>query len=856
MPYLIGLFEEPAASADVIGNKAAGLNELHRAGFRVPRGLCVTTAAYRAWREAGAISAVLREQIVTAFRQLSAPVAVRSSSPAEDRADASFAGQYVTVLGVRTENELIDALEQCFRSASSSASSTYRRDQGAEADVDMAVLIQELVPASAAGVLFTMNPITDRVDQVVVNANFGLGESVVSGTAEPDTFILDKRSGAQIEARLGSKRIATRQQKSGVAHEPLDEKSRAAYSLSAPQLQQLAQAARKLEQRYDFPIDAEWAFEGDVLHLLQARPVTTGAAAYFTDQLDDWARERDLLDDANAVWARGSVLSGLQVSPLYYSEMSAFFADMFARIARLYGAPPGQRKIFRYIDGFTYTDATFFSTADPTGTVTPASFLSPAWRANFSIGLRHPRSLAFWANIDYYYDKWNNEWWPGVEARRPDLRSADPAAIREFIEYIEVQRRERSIVAGLAVGYAPHFLNLLAHYVEKWAPDASSDTIGVLTSGLPDSLTHAENVDLWELAQSARTSPEVVAALLAGEFESLPGRSGGKQFLERVDAFRRKRPHRGCSDRDIYQSRWGDDRGSLLKQAALMLGLGDAANPGIAHARTAARRKQVEADVLAKVDKGLFGSLKRRIFEWVLRSTQRYVMHRDNQRHTFEPYFFELRCAYRAIGARFVAQGLLTQPDDVFFLGKNEIYACIDGKLPGVHLRTRAAWRREWWHRVTRKEPPAFMQGNQVYQPEAAGAAVDSDLTGAPGAPGIVTGPVRLIASLHELNRVQPGDILVTHAIDPAWTPVFGTIGGVISVEGGMLAHAAVLGREYGLPVVVGAAGATTRLQDGDMVKINGTSGAIWIERKAEPDSAQSDSTQVDSMNDELQGEK
>lgn len=830
MSYLIGLFDEPAGSPEVIGNKAASLVELHRAGFSVPRGLCVTTTAYRAWHAAGSLTAALREQVLSAFQQMRKPVAVRSSSPAEDRADASFAGQYLTVLGVQTEMELLDALERCFKSAASTASSTYRRDQGAEADVDMAVLIQELVPATAAGVLFTMNPVTQRADQVVVNANFGLGESVVSGTAEPDTFILDKRTGAQIEARLGSKRTATRMGTAGVSHEAVDANAQTTYSLTPGQLAQLAEAARALEARYDFPVDAEWAFEGDKLHLLQARPVTTGAAAYFTDQLDYWARERKLVDPPRSVWARGSVLSGLPVSPLYYSEMSAFFADMFKDIAALYGAPENPRKIFRYIDGFTYTDAQFSSTADPTGTVTPASLFSPAWRSNFKLGLRHPRSLAFWSNIDYYFGKWHGEWWPGVESRRPDLKRAEPAAIRDFIEYIEVQRRERSIVAGLAVGYAPHFLNLLAHYLQKWAPEAGSDTIGILTSGLPDSWTHAENIDLWNLAQSARTSQPVVDALLGGDFASLPARRGGPDFLERVDAFRRRRPHRGCSDRDIFQSRWGDDRTSVLKQAALMLGLGDAANPELAHKRTATRRAELEKQILKSVARGPFGSIRRRIFEKVLRSTQRYVMHRDNQRHTFEPYFFELRCAYRAIGARLAQKGFVSEADDIFFLGKNEIYDYIDGRLPGATLRNRAAWRKQWWHRVSKQEPPAFMQDNQVYQPDEAGAAGEGDLVGAPGAPGIVTGPVRLIASLQELNRVQPGDILVTHAIDPAWTPVFGTIGGVISVEGGMLAHAAVLGREYGLPVVVGAAGATTRLKDGDIVKINGTSGAIWIE--------------------------
>lgn len=830
MPHAVDLFEAPQGSAQLIGNKAASLVELHRAGFSVPNGVCITTAAYREWRGGRGMSASLREELLAAFSRLKAPVAVRSSSPAEDREDASFAGQYATVLGVRTQDELIDALERCWRSASSAASLAYRRDQSAEVDVEMAVLIQELVPATSAGVMFTMNPVTDRVDQVVINSNFGLGESVVSGQAEPDTFVLDKASGKKTEARLGTKRVWTQQQAHGVAQVALEPSRQQSFSLNDSQLRQLADVARRLEARYDCPMDAEWAFVGDTVHMLQARPVTTGLAAYFTHSLDHWARERGMGDDPKAIWARGSVLSGLPISPLYYSEMSAFFADMFPEIARLHRAPPSRDKIFRYYNGFTYTHTSFSSRADPPGTVVqPESPLGPAWRSNLRIALRHPASLAFWINIDYYNRKWKNEWWPGLHAHRPDLSVATPAQIRDFIEYIEKQRRVRSIVAGLAVGYAPNFLGLLVYLLKRWTPTAPDDTLGVLTSGLPDSLTHEENVDLWSLSQSAARRPAVRAAIVSGRFDTLAAQPGGADFLNEVDAFCKHRAHRGSSDRDIFQSRWGDDRESLLKQVAVMLGLGADADPRAAHARAAARRKVREREILAQIGRGPFGFHRGWIFKRVLRVTQRYTIHRDNQRHTFEPYFLELRRAYRAIGTLLVKQGVLEQRDDIFFLGKNEIYDHIDGELSDAGLRRRASWRRDWWYRVSRKEPPAFLQGNQPYEPDTPKASVDADLMGSGGAPGVVTGPVRLIASLQQLNLIRPGEILVTHAIDPAWTPVFGTIGGVISVEGGMLAHAAVLGREYGLPVVVGVAHATSMLKDGDIVSINGTTGAVSI---------------------------
>lgn len=834
VPLIISLWEADPSRSAAIGNKAAGLAELHRAGLRVPKGFCITTDVHAFWRTHHALSDDIHTQLRAAYAALTPPVAVRSSSPAEDRADASFAGQYQTILGVRTEEEFFAALESCWRSAASDAARAYRKDQtddkdqGDNAAVEMAVLVQELVPATAAGVLFTLHPVTERVDQLVVNANYGLGESVVSGRAEPDTFVLEKSTGKIVEKRLGAKRTICRLADRGVEEVPLAAECQNSFSLDEGQLLVLAEAARKLETHFDMPMDVEWAFVDSTLHMLQARPVTTGAEAYYTDLLDDWARARGLEFDPEAVWARGSPLSGLPLSPLYYSEMAAFFSDMFPRVAALHGAQPGKRKSFRYFRGFSYSDVTFSSTADPSGTIKPAGFFSPSWRANIRLGLRYPATLAFWCNINAYYRKWNTEWFPGIEANRPDYATADAAAIQRFIEYIEAQRRERSIFAALGVAYASDYLALLAHLLAKWAPGLPDDTLGILTSGVSNSLTHDENVEMTALADAAHVLPSVREAILAQRYHALEESADGRAFLARLDAFRERRPHRGCPDRDTLHPRWGDSRDILLNQVHAMLSLGQKADPQAAHVRTAARRQTREKEVLRAVQQRPFGFFRAAVMRRVMRQAQRYWIQRDNQRHSFDRYFFELRQAYRALGARLAARGTLAAEDHVFFAAKTELYDCLAGRLPEMRLRARAQWRHDWWHRMKALEPPPFLKGNQPYRPgEASGAARAGDLGGVGGAPGIAKGQVRLIRSMSELGSVEQGDILVTHAIDPAWTPVFGIIGGVISEEGGILSHATVLGREYGLPVVIGASGAASKLKNGDWVEVNGTSGTV-----------------------------
>jgi pyruvate,water dikinase len=834
MTDIIFLSEAHSAMADRIGNKAASLAELRQAGLDVPEGFCVPVELYRDWRVSGAVSEAARAAILAGFARLRPPVAVRSSSPAEDRADASFAGQYDTVLGVRTPEQLIDAVVRCWTSAFSTAATAYRIEHGTPIDAAMAVLVQELVPATAAGVLFTMHPVTDRTDQAVVNANYGLGDSVVSGRAEPDTYVLDKASGTVVEQRIGSKKIITTLVEVGVADVPTPAEQQGRPSLSLTQLRQLADVAAKLEAHYDQPIDAEWAFEGDTLRMLQARPITTGAQAFYTRFLDSWARDRGLLDDPETVWVRGSPISSLPTSPLYYSEMAALFSDMFPSVAALHGAKAPKRKEFRYFNGFTYTNRAFSSTADPAGTVQPIGLTSPAWRSNLKLGIKHPRTLAVWSNIDRYYRNWRERWGPELDAHRPDYATAKPSEIRAFIERVERQRRARSLYAACGVGYASDLLGLTQYLLQRWAPGASEDAVGLLTSGVEGSLTHEENMEVWRLAETARAVPGICALLEAGDWEAVEHHPDAGHFLEKVDRLRAVRPHRGCSDRDLYQERWGDTRRALLEQIGNMVRLGPSADPDAAHHRAAARRKSLESELIGRIGRGPLGPMRKRVFGRVLRATQRYWIHRDNQRHTFDRYFYELRRAYRGIGQRLAEAGTLDEADAVFFVGKQEIYDHIDGRLTADRLRRRAEWRRDWWQTATAKEPPSLLKENQPYDQRMA-APGDSDLAGTGGAPGIVTGPVRHVRTMQDLRDVEPGDIVVTQAIDPAWTPVFGIVGGVISEEGGMLSHATVLGREYGLPVVIGAIGAAGLLAPGEIVTVNGSAGTVRREPVPEP---------------------
>jgi pyruvate,water dikinase len=815
------------------GGKAASLGELTRAGMLVPPGFCLTTAAYQQRPDDGGASPYVRQELEAALAELRVRAAsvglegvrfaVRSSATAEDLADASFAGIYKTFLGLSTDSEVAEAVEACWRSASSPEALTYLQERFEGATAEMAVVVQALVPSEAAGVMFTAHPVTAELDKAVVNASWGLGESVVASLVTGDTWTLAKEPFAVLERHVGDKPT----QITGEGSVQVGERLRLVRSLDDSQLRQLAEVALKLERHYAFPQDVEFAFAADRLYVLQSRRISTLQEDYYTAELHRWARDIGLSSDPDTLWARGTPLSALPVSPLYFSEMSKFFTDMFGELARLKGVEPAKRQDFRYYRGWSYINTAFGSEMQPQ---TPGLLRFRRWWPEARLQATHPRTLSIWFAADHYYSQRDDVWLPEIERRRPDLATASPEQVIDFIEFIEKQRRERSIIAATAVGHGGTLISWLTTALKRWADDPEASLLADLTSGLPGSETHDENVGVWRLAQEAAASSDVSAAVSDGRFDELDRSEAGRHFLKSVQEFAAARPHRGTSDRDILQPRWGDDPEMLLAQVRVFVRGAFVEDPQTAHARAAERRREATRRAEDAIGRGALGPARLVAFRRLLALTQKYWVYRDNQRHSFDHYFYNLRCAYRALGARLVGRGVLPEADDVFFLSKEEICDLFAGKLPRREGRQRAAWRKRAWPKWSAEEPPPLLRGDEAVETGAPGAAPDGALQGVGGSSGRVTGTARVVPNISGLVDVAAGEILVTHAIDPAWTPVFSLLGGVVSEEGGMLSHATVLAREYGVPAVIGLQGATRLIKSGQRVTIDGLRGTVIIE--------------------------
>lgn len=299
--------ERQSRDVSLVGGKAASLSRLAER-YRVPPAFCLTTSAYEAWSRVARpahpqapprLPWALREGLLRAHGELARRcgadplrVAVRSSAVDEDGSEASFAGQHETYLNVVGADAVAEALVRCWDSGRSHRALAYRHGSGLDGErIALAVLVQQLVPADASAVVFSADPVNGRRDQVLIDASFGLGESIVGGTVTPDAYRVDKATGAVVERSIGSKERMHVAVPGGTRDVPVPRPMRAQPALTDEQCAACATLATALEGELNRPVDLECAFHGGELYLLQCRPITRMPADPAEEPVRDHERD-------------------------------------------------------------------------------------------------------------------------------------------------------------------------------------------------------------------------------------------------------------------------------------------------------------------------------------------------------------------------------------------------------------------------------------------------------------------------------------------------------------------------------------------------------------------------------------
>ncbi len=837
------LVGEPSELLPRIGGKAVGLLELRRHQLAVPAFFVVETTAFT---PDGPPPESLRAEVERGLEALGgaeARLAVRSSGVGEDSATASFAGQLESFLGVQGLDEVMQSLRRCWRSAGSDRVVAYRELHGLDSS-PVAVVVQQMVEPEAAGVLFTRDP--DEPEVALVSASWGLGEGVVQGTVNCDTWRVGPKG---VETLVEDKPECLVLGASGPEVRPVPEERRSLPCMSPDLVQELVRTGRRLEEALECPQDIEFAVVGGELVYLQARPITVPIPQ----------GRRLLWDNSNIVES----FSG-PTTPMTYSFANRAYTiiyQLFCSVMGVVGETIRRHegtfhRMIGLVRGRVYYNLNAWYMV---------LTLLPGFRFNRSFMEQMMGVAEVASDEDALQDsKLRRALVHGPRAAVMALKlvwrlvrlDKDIARFRRTFDAAYREHRSKDLDALEPFELLDTYHDLERRLLWAWTPPIVNDFFVMIAYGVLRAwcrkLTGEEGTNLHnELLAGEGGLESTEPTLEALRIADLVLREPGLLALfrsEREDTvvLETARDWKWFSNRiDAYLDRFGDRCVDELKLevpslrqrpeflvAALRNYTRDGATPIDVDAfGVEERRMRSAAEVRVW---GLVSGWRERVFQRVLDQARLRVKERENLRFARTRIFGLVRDLVRAMGLRMVEAGVLDARKDVFYLTMEECLAWIRGTAVTTDLRGLVALRRAEFASFEEQPVPTerFHTWGAVYahnrfrgRPVATGP-VDGVLTGIPCCPGVVEGPVRVLEDPAAGGRLC-GEILVAERTDPGWVPLYPSVSGILVERGSVLSHSAVVARELGIPTVVGLRGLTAMLADGDWVRMDGGAGTV-----------------------------
>jgi pyruvate,water dikinase len=770
------------------GGKALGLARLRAMQLPVPAGFVIRNA------RVGESPPDLERHYMALG---GGKVAVRSSALGEDGSDASFAGQYDTVLNVQGLVQLQRAIDDCASSVAAQRARQYQQDQAGGDQLVMNVVVQRMVDARVAGVVFTADPVSARRDLLVIDAVAGLGEALVSGEATPDHYAVDARGRVLRRQLVGDSAL-----------------------LTDVEIAAIASQARSAAGREGCPLDLEWAIDRDgSLFWLQARPVTTlpgdpnefdtrlprpddvltisnvsemmpGAVCPLTGSFTGWGIDYGLQFMQVAVGARPRIESDWQVTAQAYGHLFLNLTGNVVMSAAVLGSSADQTA--QTLCGRIVPELKEFPPLPfPRRLLNTVKLLRFALTAPGVVdrfgeelaqfGIAHQSdSAAMWAELES--KSWFFEHCMAVHIQSSALSGFLCAVVENMVS------GKSSNSTGEDQGEAVRLLSG-ASGVESALMLEQLDTLLDHIASHPEAGSAFQRATAEQALQWLRATPP-----LAGEFADFMASHG----------------HRGYRELCMRDPSWGDDPAPLIQsmQAAV-------------HARlaTGGHRHLHAVDIdWSALDRGL---------RWILPRAHNAIRRREHTKSQLVQVGHHFKLAFRHLGQLLVGEGSLPDADLVYFFSFDELPAFIAS--PSAAAVSRARARRDALPFQQRFEFPEISVGMpQPLEPREVDMA-DGILHGRPASSGVVEGIVRVAHTLAEAAQLQPGEILVTPITDIGWTPYFSMIGGLVTDLGSAVSHGAVIAREYGLPCVVNTRQGTRFLRTGDRVRLDGGSGRVAL---------------------------
>lgn len=764
--------------------------------------------------------------------------AVRSSSPAEDLEGSSFAGGYETVLGVKKDN-FLDAVRIAFSSSLDYRVLAYKNQHGFDIhDPRIAVVVQKQIASTASGVAFSINPLTNDYDEAVFNANFGLGESVVSGVCTPDTIVVDKVAMRVRERVLGAKEERIMLNAEGGTTTISDDDAAKEFAVSDGHVLSLTRYIKTLEEVFRKPVDVEWALEGDNEYILQARPVTsflplppsvvtppghkrrlywdvslsvqafekpmsTMATSVIRKMLSEWPRRLIGIEYANPDLNRGIVAAtDGRIYAIISHLMSVFGKEKIVSLLQVVDPIAAQ--------ALDEIDIGIYSNRSPWIYLLPAKAL--------------PRILDSMPKVLFartFPDKAHHEAYIEIERFkiqvRKDAESKDSipkVAHKVLLRGVDVMRNH--IMPGLAAG------RWSLERMKKCAEGAAPELIANLELAMPNNITIEMGLALYDMAE--QLPPD-------GGSDDMQDQTLSPEFMERWQDFIEKFGHRGPKELDISSPRNRDEASLLFEQIrTLRRSSTESNNPLDRYEKNKQLREKSYREICSYLEKTDEKKLKR--FQFLYKCWEVFGGYRELPKYCLIYAIDALRTRLLVEAQKLVRKKRLESVEQVFDLTLEDFEKRVpDSKTDLVELA-------EYNRRIADKlravpQLPALIDSRgRIIRPTRPAATEDGATVGTPISSGVARGPIKVLHSPDE-KPLNYGDILVARATDPGWTPLFVNAAAVVLEVGGLLQHGALVAREYGLPCVGGVAGATRLWEDGTIVEVDGSRGVIRVVEEA-----------------------
>lgn len=837
----------------LVGGKGYNLSKMYNLGLQVPNGFVIASEAYDTYIDINQIKGKinyihnsecsskeksrsikelftkdlfpteLKEQILSELKKISSGrVAVRSSSTVEDLPGMSFAGQYNTYLNV-VATDLIDKVILCWQSLWNERAIEYRAKNNIKSQFSHCVVIQEMIDSKLSGIIFTANPLTGVRNELLINASYGLGEAIVSGTVNPDQFTIDKISGKIIKKEIAIKEIQCCYVANGIEYVPVDPVKKAISSLKPIHIQSIVNGAIKVQDYFGSPQDIEFAIDNnDQFYIVQSREITS------LYPIEKFVQDGKL----RAYLAANTVLLGMKepFTPLGFD----IFSHMFPTIINIMTCrkKPLDNSFVKQAGGRIFVDISYLLSR---------KFIGRQFAKNFS-GNDLPLEETMNRLIDQHGKRFTNQgikfkipW--GIlkysfgaigkvietskiphEERYDKMKTIGEAVVQEYIAKAhglktldeKLEYAKRALVEAFKLSqeqawYCTAFMNYpkIGKIISKMYGDKFDLT--PLTQSFPGCITVEFGMGLNQLAKYFDTE----------QIEPTKDHLKIKEFLAKFG-------HRSNIELDFGVKRWSEDPDYLINLIKSYM-VDRMYERNIKDIQEKAKKAEQLIEKIYQTIKADKGERKAKKIRKMMLDYRIAGGMREYPKFDIVRMLAIGRGVVLDIGKKYQADGLINESEDIFYLGVADIKR--KQGLKQIIKDNKAAYQKE----LSRTTIPRIVlnTGETYYS----GQKIDPNskvLQGMPLSPGIYEGKVRVVFDPNASGLLE-GEVLVTESTNPAWTPLFIAAKGLIMEYGGPVSHGGIVAREYGIPAVVGIPSATDVLKDGQMVRVNGETGTVEI---------------------------